>query len=115
MWIGKLAYMHFTYQSFIRKPQRNLLANGFKKIYKKNLRLRNRRAPQRIYHSGRDNLFNVRFQERRTALRSSRPPNRLDGRSMALMAFVAVGLLGDGFMLYALLHWIRDDGARHRC
>jgi hypothetical protein len=32
---------------------------------------------------------------------------------MAAIALVTVGLLGDGFMLYALFHWMRDD-ARHR-
>ena len=28
---------------------------------------------------------------------------------MAKIALVAVGLLGDGFMLYALFHWMRDN------
>jgi hypothetical protein len=32
---------------------------------------------------------------------------------MAVIAFITVGLLGDGFMLYALIHWMRD-GARNR-
>ena len=32
---------------------------------------------------------------------------------MAVIALVAVGLLGDGFMLYVLLHWMHDD-ARNR-
>jgi len=32
---------------------------------------------------------------------------------MVVIALVTVGLLGDGFMLYALFHWMRD-GARHR-
>ncbi|MCU1244028.1 MAG: hypothetical protein JWO71_4754 [Candidatus Acidoferrum typicum] len=32
---------------------------------------------------------------------------------MAVIALLTVGLLGDGFMLYALIHWIRDD-AQHR-
>jgi hypothetical protein len=31
---------------------------------------------------------------------------------MALLALVAIGLLGDGFMLYALLQWMRDDRMR---
>jgi len=31
---------------------------------------------------------------------------------MATIALVTVGLLGDGFMLYALFHWMCDD--RHR-
>jgi hypothetical protein len=33
---------------------------------------------------------------------------------MALLALVAIGLLGDGFMLYALLKWMRDDRMRNR-
>jgi hypothetical protein len=33
---------------------------------------------------------------------------------MALVALVAVGLLGDGFLLYALFHWMRDEGTRKR-
>jgi hypothetical protein len=32
---------------------------------------------------------------------------------MATIALVTVGLLGDGFMLYALFHWMCED-ARHR-
>jgi hypothetical protein len=32
---------------------------------------------------------------------------------MAVIVLVTVGLLGDGFMIYALFHWMRDD-ARHR-
>ena len=32
---------------------------------------------------------------------------------MVLVALVAFGLLGDGFMLYALLQWVRED-VRHR-
>jgi hypothetical protein len=32
---------------------------------------------------------------------------------MAVIALLTVGLLGDGFMLFALIHWMRDD-ARHR-
>ncbi len=32
---------------------------------------------------------------------------------MAVIALVTVGLLGDGFMLYALFHWMRD-GVRNR-
>ena len=35
-------------------------------------------------------------------------------RIMALIALVAVGIVGDGFMLYALFHWMRDEGARNR-
>jgi hypothetical protein len=31
--------------------------------------------------------------------------------SMALITLIAVGLLSDGFMLYVLLQWMRDDGA----
>jgi hypothetical protein len=27
---------------------------------------------------------------------------------MVVIALVAVGLLGDGFMLYALVHWMRE-------
>jgi hypothetical protein len=33
--------------------------------------------------------------------------------AMVLLALVTVGLLGDGFMLYALLQWMRED-VRHR-
>jgi hypothetical protein len=33
---------------------------------------------------------------------------------MALIALVAIGVLGDGFMLYALLHWMHDDPRNHR-
>jgi len=33
--------------------------------------------------------------------------------AMAVIAFVTVGLLGDGFMLYALFHWMRE-GVRNR-
>ena len=32
---------------------------------------------------------------------------------MHLITLITVGLLGDGFMLYSLVHWMRDD-ARHR-
>jgi hypothetical protein len=31
---------------------------------------------------------------------------------MTVIALLTVGLLGDGFMLYALIHWMRD-GTRH--
>jgi len=34
--------------------------------------------------------------------------------SMALIALVAVGIVGDGFLLYALFHWMRDDAVRKR-
>jgi len=33
---------------------------------------------------------------------------------MALVALITIGLLGDGFMLYALVHWMRDKGERNR-
>jgi hypothetical protein len=32
---------------------------------------------------------------------------------MVPVVLLAFGLLGDGFMLYALLHWMRED-VRHR-
>jgi hypothetical protein len=32
---------------------------------------------------------------------------------MHLAALITVGLLSDGFMLYALVHWMRDN-AQHR-
>jgi hypothetical protein len=31
-----------------------------------------------------------------------------------VITLLTVGLLGDGFMLYALLHWIDDGGNRDR-
>jgi hypothetical protein len=89
-----------------------LFPNRFKKIYKKRRRLRNQPATQRIYQSGRDNLLNVRFKNDGPP-RGRRARQSLSGRSMALIALVAVGLVGDGFMLYALLQWMRDD-ARNR-
>jgi hypothetical protein len=52
--------------------------------------------------SGRDNLFNVRFQERRTALRCRAR------HQMTVIVLIAVGLLGGGFMLYILLQWMRE-------
>jgi hypothetical protein len=82
-------------------------ANRQKKISGKYARPRSREASRRIYQSGRDNLFNVRFQERRTPLRLLRPPSRLDVQ-MAAIALVTVGLLGDGFMVYVLFQWMRD-------
>jgi len=33
---------------------------------------------------------------------------------MALIALVTIGFLGDGFLLYALFHWMRDEGVRNR-
>jgi len=30
--------------------------------------------------------------------------------AMTMIALVMVGLLGDGFMLYVLLHWMHDGG-----
>jgi hypothetical protein len=33
---------------------------------------------------------------------------------MAVHALVAVGLLGDGFMSYALFHWMRDSVRNRR-
>jgi hypothetical protein len=33
--------------------------------------------------------------------------------TMHVFTLLTVGLLGDGFMLYALIHWMRDD-VRHR-
>jgi hypothetical protein len=30
--------------------------------------------------------------------------------AMLMIALIAVGLLGDGFMLYVLLHWMHDGG-----
>jgi hypothetical protein len=32
---------------------------------------------------------------------------------MAVIALLTIGLLGDGFMLYVLIHWMRD-GTQHR-
>ncbi len=29
-----------------------------------------------------------------------------------MIGLIAVGLLGDGFMLYVLLHWMHDGGNR---
>jgi hypothetical protein len=52
--------------------------------------------------SGRDNLFNVRFQERRTALRCRAR------HQMTVIVLIAVGLLGGGFVLYILLQWMRE-------
>lgn len=57
------------------------------------------------------------YQERRTASRC-RARQLLDYTArivppMAVIALLMVGLLGDGFMLYALVHWMRD-GAQHR-
>jgi hypothetical protein len=82
-------------------------ANGQKNISEKIRAGRTRQASRRIYHSGRDNLFNVRFQERRTPLRLLRPPSRLDVQ-MGMIALVTVGLLGDGFMVYVLFQWMQD-------
>jgi hypothetical protein len=31
-----------------------------------------------------------------------------------MIALLAVGVLGDGFMLYVLLHWMHDDGHRNQ-
>jgi hypothetical protein len=43
-----------------------------------------------------------------------RPANYSDS-AMAAIALVTVGLLGDGFMLYALFQWMRDSVRnRHR-
>jgi hypothetical protein len=76
-----------------------------------------RPTPPRIYQYGRDNLFNVRFQERRTALRCRARQVfglcRQDVPPMAVIAVLTVGLLGDVFMLYALIHWMRDDARNH--
>jgi hypothetical protein len=41
----------------------------------------------------------------------SRPPVFVP--QMVLIALVAFGLLGDAFMLYTLIHWVRDGG-NHR-
>jgi hypothetical protein len=30
--------------------------------------------------------------------------------ALLMIGLIAVGLLGDGFMLYVLLHWMHDDG-----
>jgi hypothetical protein len=65
-----------------------------------------------IYQSGRDILFDVRFQERRTR-RDVVPAKFRTYSPMVVIALLTVGLLGDGFMLYALIHWMRDD-VRHR-
>jgi hypothetical protein len=74
-----------------------------------------------IYYYGRDILFNVCFQERRTASRC-RALQISDGTArivpprivppMTVIALLTLALLGDGFMLYALFQWMRDD-ARH--
>jgi hypothetical protein len=32
---------------------------------------------------------------------------------MAVIALLTVGLLGDVFMLYVLIHWMRDDARHH--
>jgi hypothetical protein len=67
----------------------------------------------RIYYRGRDILCKVRFQERRIASRCR--ARQLSGCAarivppMTVIALLTVALLGDGFMLYALFHWMRDD------
>ena len=70
-----------------------------------------RHPPPRIYQHGRDILFNVRFQAERTALRCR--ARQFLVPQMVLIALVTFGLLGDAFMLYALIHWVRDGG-NHR-
>ncbi len=32
--------------------------------------------------------------------------------ALLMIGLIAVGLLGDGFMLYVLLHWMHDGGKR---
>jgi hypothetical protein len=56
--------------------------------------------------SGHDNLFNVCFQERRTALRCRAR------HKMAIIALAVVGLFGGGFMLYVLFQWTRETVRR---
>jgi hypothetical protein len=66
----------------------------------------------RIYQSGRDNFLEAGFKShRRTEL--SRPPS-LGLYPMAAIALVTLGLLGDGFMIYALFHWMRDNARRRK-
>jgi hypothetical protein len=66
----------------------------------------------RIYQNGRDNFLEVGFKSAgRTEL--SRPPS-LGLCPMAAIALVTLGLLGDGFMLYALFHWMRDNARRRK-
>jgi hypothetical protein len=36
------------------------------------------------------------------------PPSFPDGESMAVIGLVAVGLVGNGFMLYVLFQWTRE-------
>ena len=83
-----------------------------RKHFGKIRKARTRQASRRIYQSGRDNLFYVRFQERRTPPRLLRPPSGL-GMQMVVIALLAVGLLGDGFMLFVLFHWMRDTMRNH--
>jgi hypothetical protein len=89
-----------------------LPTNGQRKISGNFAQHVTRQAPPRIYQNGRDNLFNVRFQERRTALGCRARQFRIVP-PMIVITLLAVGLLGDAFMLYALSHWMRD-GVLHR-
>jgi hypothetical protein len=93
------------------------LTNAFKKTSEKLAPSVTRHTTPRIYYCGRDILFNVRFQERRTPLRCrARQISDCAARivpPMTVIALLTVALLGDGFMLYALIHWMRDD-APHR-
>jgi hypothetical protein len=72
-----------------------------------------RPATSRIYQSGRDNFFDVRFKSGGPH-EVVAPANVRIVPPMAVIALVTVGLLGDGFMLYALFHWMRDDARRRK-
>ena len=61
--------------------------------------------------SGRNNLLTSASQGTDDA--EIAVPAAFSDCAMAMIAFVTVGLLSDGFMLYVLLHWMRD-GARNR-
>ena len=62
----------------VRVATLSLPADDQKKLREKSAPNVPRQAPSCIYQSGRDNLFNVRIQMRRTALRLLRPPSRSD-------------------------------------
>ena len=96
-----------------RTPARNSFSKKIEKICK----WRNETA--RVAHLSiwaRQSLSSP-YQERRTTSRCrARQLSDYTARivpPMAVIALLMVGLLGDGFMLYALVHWMRD-GTQHR-
>jgi hypothetical protein len=104
-------------RSLALRSFRTLARNSFSKKIEKTCKWRNETARAAHLSIWARQSLSSPYQERRTTSRCrARQLSDYAARilpPMAVIALLMVGLLGDGFMLYALVHWMRD-GTQHR-